>query len=701
MSDNNRHARILVIDDEKRMCDSLSTLLGQLDYEVDTATDGKIGSEKIQNGGYDLILSDLKLPGKDGITLLREAREHDQSTVFMLMTAYASIESAIQAVSEGAYDYLLKPVEFSHLKMAVHRALDKRRSDRARVELVGQLQRKNDELQQRIAEINALYHASQSMSTTVELPELLSQIVNLATAVIGSTTGSIMLLEEDHNVLRIQAAVGLDRDVIQNTTVPLGSSIAGYVAMYGKPVMVTDIEEDERFRRTAKEHYQSKSFLCVPLKVKNEILGVINLTDKASGELFEESDLKLLTTFASQAAIAIDDANHYEDARRKLKQFSVLYEISSTLPEIDDFERMCAFIHHTIRSIIPLDFSVWMTYRPRSKKLVLTFWDGWGKEDAVDIVLKELEISDSELSSSTDRAECVLSFVRSHHPNGDKIASFSSVPIYAQGMLFGLFCLGSLQENVFTLDHEYLSSIVASQATSVYERQRAILNATRLMTMGNMMSEISHDLRKPLTNIRGSLQVLKNRFEEDTKEKNIIDDADRELLRLSELVKELVDFSNPNKYNMEKRRVEDVVEQVIKLTRSDAERNEVTINTELEENLPPVSLNFNEMMEVMLNLSMNALDAMNPDGGELSYRTSLFEDTKESVTYHRTDITDTGAGIEPEDIDRIFERYFTKKDTGTGLGLAVVERIVMAHNGKVVVDSKPGRGTTFSVLLPT
>lgn len=699
MSNGNYNARILIIDDEKRMCESLEALLGKLDYKVDTATDGNAGSEKIADGGYDLILSDIKLPGKDGISLLREAKEKDPNTVVILMTAYASLESAVQAVSEGAYDYLLKPVEFSHLKMAVNRALDKRFSDRAREELVGALQAKNEELQQRIAEINALYRASQSMSTTVELPELLSQIINLATAVIGATTGSIMLMESDRNVLRIQAAVGVDKEVIENTTLPLGSSIAGYVAMTGKPIMVKDIEHDERFRRDAKDHYHSKSFLCVPLKVKNEILGVINLTDKASGEDFGEGDLKLLTTFASQAAIAIDDANHYEDARKKLRQFTVLYEISSMLPEIEDFDKMSSFIHHSIRGIIPLDFSLWMTWHQRSKKMVITFWEGWGKDSSSDLIMSEIEMTNEELASANGRTDRVLEFITGKLSHGGKIASFASVPVYTQGMLNGLFCIGSLRRNAFTIDHEYIASIVASQATSVYERQRAILNATRLMTMGNMMSEISHDLRKPLTNIRGGLQVLKSRFGDDSKEGHIITEADEELRRLSDLVKELVDFSNPNKYNMEKRRIEDVLHQVMKLTRTDAERLGIDVNAELDESLPPVSINFNEMMEVFLNLTMNAFDAMR-SGGELRYITDKHVDPEDKIEYARIRVRDSGAGIEPEDIDRIFERYFTSKDTGTGLGLAVVERIVMAHNGKIKVDSKSGEGTTFSIMLP-
>lgn len=698
MSDDSA-ARILVIDDEERMCDSLKALLTTVGYEVETATDGDEALEIILSKEFDVILSDIKLPGKDGLELLREAKRKDPSSVVILMTAYASLESAVSAVSEGAYDYLLKPIDFSHLKLAVNRAIDKRNSDRAREHLVEELQTKNKLLKRRIAEINALYRAGKSLSTTVELPELLSQIINLATTVIGAGTGSIMLLDEEYNVLRIQAAVGVEEEVIQETTLPLGSSIAGYVAQSGKPLIVEDIEKDQRFHREAKSHYRSKSLLCVPLIVKNEILGVLNITDKTGEESFNRQDLKLLTTFASQAAMAIDDAHHYEEARKKLKQFAVLYEISSMLPETDSFDKMSSFIHNKISGIIPLDFSVWMSWNQRSGKMTITFWEGWAKESADRLLQNEIELSHEQVLSGPERTAKVLEFIRNELPEGDRIASFSSVPIYTQGLLFGLFCLGSLEKKAFSIDHEYISSIVASQATSVYERQRGILNATRLLTMGNMMSEISHDLRKPLTNIRGSLQVLRTRLSGDSEDSHIFEMVDQEILRLSELVKELVDFSNPNKYQMEKRKVEDAVNKVVKLVSSDAVKHNIDLETDFAENLPPVSLNLNEMIEVMLNLVMNAFDAIK-DGGRIKLSTCEFRDPDEGKDYVRVEIADTGQGIEPEHFDRIFERYYTTKETGTGLGLAVVERIVMAHNGKVTSSSVPGKGTSFFIDLP-
>ena len=188
MPDNNERPNILVVDDERRMAESLQTLLIGLDYDVDVAFDGNQAAEKIKEGGYDLIVSDIKLPHKSGLELLKLAREINPDAVVILMTAYASLESAVGAIGQGAYDYLLKPVEFTHLKIAVSRGLDKHFSNKARIELLNELKEKNEQLSRRLAELNALYKAGHSLSTTIEIKELLTQIMELATRVIGANT---------------------------------------------------------------------------------------------------------------------------------------------------------------------------------------------------------------------------------------------------------------------------------------------------------------------------------------------------------------------------------------------------------------------------------------------------------------------------------------------------------------------------------
>jgi len=118
-------SKILVIDDEKRMCDSIKVLLSNIGYEVDTAENGKVGIEKLQSTTFDLVITDLMMPELDGFAVMKHIKENCPGTLVIVITGYASVESAVRAIRSGAYDYILKPFDFEIIKISVERAWDK------------------------------------------------------------------------------------------------------------------------------------------------------------------------------------------------------------------------------------------------------------------------------------------------------------------------------------------------------------------------------------------------------------------------------------------------------------------------------------------------------------------------------------------------------------------------------------------------
>jgi DNA-binding NtrC family response regulator len=118
-------SKILVIDDEKRMCDSIKVLLSNIGYEVDTAENGKVGIEKLQSRSFDLVITDLMMPELDGFAVMKHIKENCPGTLVIVITGYASVESAVRAIRSGAYDYILKPFDFEIIKISVERAWDK------------------------------------------------------------------------------------------------------------------------------------------------------------------------------------------------------------------------------------------------------------------------------------------------------------------------------------------------------------------------------------------------------------------------------------------------------------------------------------------------------------------------------------------------------------------------------------------------
>ena len=690
----NDNTKILVVDDEKGMCESLQTLLSKVGYEVTTVEKGEEALRRIKRGNFDLVITDIKMPRVDGLDILKAARKKDEDALVILMTAYASLESAISAINQGAYDYLMKPIEFPELKLTIQRALEKRRAEKDRVKLLTELKKKNLELKKKVAELDALYKAGMSLSTTVDLKVLLKKIVSLATGVIEAKSGSIMLIQKLENVLTIKAAIGLSSDIVKHTRLELGSSIAGYVALKGTPLIVEDIEKDSRFSHLSKKHYATRSLLCVPLKVKDKILGVINLSDKITGGPFNQNDLKLLTTFASQAAVAIDDAEHFNQNLRKIEELEVLHEIASQLSSVENFQEVCSFIFQKTKTIMPVEFALWFEWNEKANELILNLLQGCeNNKRNLMIPLAKDDINDPKKVNTK-----IKESLRDDPDLSPLVDSITSFPIIAERSIHGVLSVGNRQKKVLSDDQNRLISIIVSQSASVYEKQKSLLNATRLVTMGNLVSEITHDLKKPLTNIKGTLQLLREKWSDAKDKERYFNLVEEEIFHLDGLVKEIVSFSNPYKYEIERRDIASVIDRALKLVERDLAIRNIALKKEYKEG-HIVLVDKNQLMEVFLNIILNSIEAM-PQGGELRVSSSTYKDPKKGIEFIRVGIADTGCGISPENLTRIFNRYFTTKNEGTGLGLAVVDRIVKAHGGCVSVESEPGKGTTFLVDLP-
>jgi signal transduction histidine kinase len=177
------------------------------------------------------------------------------------------------------------------------------------------------------------------------------------------------------------------------------------------------------------------------------------------------------------------------------------------------------------------------------------------------------------------------------------------------------------------------------------------------------------------------------------------DIAESEIHRLNELVRELVDFSKPHKYETEVIDLRTVIRRAAELIGPELRKKNIRFVEDYSDCNWELMVNKNQILEVFLNLFINSIDAMD-DGGELKVVGKIDRPSYKKTDYLAITVTDTGYGIKPENLSKIFDRYYTSKKTGTGLGLAVVERIVSAHGGTLNVKSEPERGTEFTIYLP-
>jgi len=703
--------RILVIDDEKRMCDSLNELFSNSGFDVNTTQSSIDALELIKSGAFDLIVTDIKMPEFSGLDILRTAKEVDPEIIVILMTGYASLESSLEAIKNGAFEYLLKPVEFSQLEISVRHGLEIRQANIDRKKLFEDLKNSNMNLNNRLLEINALYEAGRSLAHTTELGKLLQKIVKLASGVTQAEIGSLMLLDTENEILTIEASIGLDSKLAETVRLPIGSSIAGYVAQSGEPLVVKNVEKDNRFKRINKERYSSASLLCAPLKVSNRVLGVINLANKKDGQVFSNHDLKLLTTFASQAAVAIDDARQFEDNLRKLKEFSILFELSRKLSAVGSVSAMRNAVFEYMKKLMPIDFALWFEWQPVSCNLKPVGATGTNIPltesgsinldliNAEEITLENLNLDELDADNIDLFSEVIIEKIIDIPAYPTPGPNFTALPVLQEGTLKHVFCIGSENEHPYTKQEISLARLIISQASGLYEREKALLNATRLLTMGNMISEISHDLRKPLTNIKGWIQILREKWPQVAEDATFYGMAEEEIHRLNELVKELVDFSKPHKYETEMRNIKAIIKRAAELIGPELRKKHITLDEDYAECNYEIAVNKNQILEIFLNLFLNSVDAMD-DGGILNVTGKIGRPSFKNKDYLTITVSDNGQGIKKENLAKIFDRYYTTKDTGTGLGLVVVERIIAAHGGTLEVKSKFGEGTDFNLYFP-
>jgi two-component system, NtrC family, sensor histidine kinase HydH len=241
---------------------------------------------------------------------------------------------------------------------------------------------------------------------------------------------------------------------------------------------------------------------------------------------------------------------------------------------------------------------------------------------------------------------------------------------------------------------------VTLQNSQLYERMK---ERDRLAALGQMAAGLAHEIRNPLGSIKGAAQFLQptgSQPADAAGTREFLGIIVEEVDRLNKIVSQFLDYARPYRGDQNPLDINDVVRKTLHLI--DKERSaDVEISTSFIEGLPPVRADAQQLRQVFLNLTLNALEAM-PKGGKLHVSTSLRRSTRRGAAAAFLEIRfrDTGVGIPPGDQRNLFIPFFTTKERGTGLGLPISQRIIENHGGTIEVRSQTGAGSTFTVLLP-
>jgi two-component system, NtrC family, sensor kinase len=234
-------------------------------------------------------------------------------------------------------------------------------------------------------------------------------------------------------------------------------------------------------------------------------------------------------------------------------------------------------------------------------------------------------------------------------------------------------------------------------AEELEARQEQIIHSRKIASLGTLVSGVAHELNNPINNIILTIDSLTGSRKISAERRlDMLNDILSQAERASEIVKNLLDFSRSDTALIEALDIVNVLKQTIRITENEVTVNNIKLHLDLAADLPLVRGNRQSLHQVFINMLTNAIHAM-PSGGELSVSAALGPDGKIVIT-----VRDTGSGISEEHLPYIFDPFFTTKKVrqGTGLGLSVSYGIIKKHGGRISVDSAPGKGSTFTVVLP-
>ena len=297
-----RRAGLLVVDDDEEMLRFLKEKLTARGFQVDTANSGGEAIEKVQIRHFDLVICDFKMPVIDGIATLERVRDLDPTLQVIMISGQSSLDDAVLAMKEGAYDFLQKPVVMDALFFRIEKALEKRR----------------------LESMLAIYESGKAIFSNNKLEKILESILKLLTKDFHADEGSFMLVgPEEH--LYIAASFGLADEVVHSTIIKLGERVAGLAAKEKRSYLLTDGLEHYAEFLGIESKPRIRSSLIIPVYHINTLLGVLNLNRTGGHKNFSLSELRDVSVFASKIAQVIENARLYKTLEEKMKELKSTY----------------------------------------------------------------------------------------------------------------------------------------------------------------------------------------------------------------------------------------------------------------------------------------------------------------------------------------------------------------------------------------
>jgi signal transduction histidine kinase len=577
------------------------------------------------------------------------------------------------------------------------------------------------DIQKRLRESDALANISHALSETehVGLSKVLQLIASSAKELIPATEQAVIhLMDEELKMLTAKEVIGYGGD---NTTWKLlkirpNEGVAGLVIVSGETINIADIRTDPRYLLYgAPPSY--RSLMVAPVQSGERKLGTISVQSSLVGA-FTQDEKRLLSTLGTQAAIAIENAHLLESTQQALKETNALHRINQGLIASLDAQELLQDVVELLQKNFGYYHVQIYVADPDTGDFIMRAASGeigkQLKEQGYRLLAGEGIVgytAETDMPFFTNNVDESVSFVR--NPLLPNTKSELAVPVKIEERIVGLLDIQQMPPGYLTHRDIQLVSAVADQLAIALQKaelyadlqtslqmEKAIRNqmvqSERLSIMGRLLASVSHELNNPLQAIQNALFLLRDEKRISAQGKQDLEIVLSEAERMSELIGRLrATYRATQMEDFQLSQINNIIEDVYALIATHLRHNEITFKFHPDSELPMIPVLTDQIRQVLLNLLMNAVEAMT-NGGSLSVTTHLLADSDEILIR----ISDTGPGIDPSILPNIFEPFVTDKERGTGLGLTITYDIILKHRGRIQAENNPQRGATFSVWLP-
>jgi len=619
--------RILVVDDEIGPRESLRMILKPL-YEIATADSGEMALKTLPDFNPDLVFMDIKMPKMDGIELLQRIKAVDPTIEAVMITAYASLDTVKNALTHGAFEYLIKPFSRADLEETVRRALARRQAELG----------KSDQLTNLVNEMRALSNKTRTLEEEARREQA----------------------EQSLRVTQLSILREISRGILGQLDL---AELTAAIAVQLKESLGYD-EAEVLLGEVLPEGMKSEGAIVCPIRDDGSIVGYLVAANRSGARPIDPRERELLEMLADSLAVAIRNSRLYG-------------EVAETKRSLEQMVRSAG------DAIISIDRRGAITgWNPAAERIF-----GWSAREAVGQSLLGMFPEQYEqearqaLTGMRPASSFDLSAKRADGKMLNLAVTLSGVP-GREGRVEGLLA-------------------IVRDMTSQRELESQMHQSEKLTALGQVAGGIAHDFNNLLQAILGYSQLMSKNLQNADVVRRGLSVIETAAVGGAETVRRIQKFARlrPDEPFVSVE-LNQVVHDSVAITRPRWEervaKGGVPLRLDLRLTpLPTVMGRPSELNEVITNLILNAIDAM-PQGGTLGIYTRPEGDEHVVLT-----VADTGVGMPEHVRKRIFDPFFTTKgEVGTGLGLSVSYSIIQRHGGEMRAESQPGRGTTFTIVLP-